>query len=306
MSTSPNSIKTFWLVATDQVSIVLRRYAIADGGKCDHSGVGYCNAAVTVDTDHVENKSNHHVKRYPPSNPLWPRLCACGTAFSGRDAFGVATPKLYSAEDVPDLFFTLDDAPVGSMITAPWFSGSRGVRTGPDGLIVQVKTPGGWWLIDGPKYHDGLILPGGWHRTGQRDAFSVVPGVKLEKWSGSLIDGYLVAIEPQQSNKKAAPETESSDSENTAEVETALAAPKAKRKYTRKSVVAGILGTPTGKVAKPKPAAKPKASKPVKNTEEKIADCFSRSHKQVIIQKPSSEFELPKGMGRTPASPWGI
>lgn len=300
MSNSSDFIKTFWLVATDQVSIVLRRYAITGSATCDHSGVGYCNAATAIDTDHIENKSNHHVKRYVPNYPLWPRLCACGRAFSGLDAFGVATPKLYSAEGVPDLFFTLDDAPVGAMISAPWFSGGRGVRTGVDGLILQVKTPAGWWLIDGPKYHEGLIMPGGWQRTGRRDAFSVVPGVELASWSGSLVNGYLVPIEPQQTTKGIAVKATASYAVNTPKMKTALAEPKAKRKYTRKSAMIDILGAPGVK------AAKQKASKPEKKAEEKTTPAFSRARQQVIVQKSSSEFELPAGIVKQQASPWSF
>ncbi len=72
--------------------------------------------------------------------------------------------KLYRRSDTGELV-TLGDAPVGAMWDATWMRRDD-LRTGPDGITLVVRTPGGDWLVDaecnnctrtqwGPKEIDG-------------------------------------------------------------------------------------------------------------------------------------------------------
>jgi hypothetical protein len=78
---------------------------------------------------------------------------------------------LYRRSDTGETLF-LYDAPVGAMWDAHWMAHGD-VRTGPDGITLVVKTPGGDWLVDsecsnctrtqwGPKEIDGVMRERVW------------------------------------------------------------------------------------------------------------------------------------------------
>jgi hypothetical protein len=79
--------------------------------------------------------------------------------------------KLYRRSDTGELV-TLGDAPVGAMWDAHWMAHGD-VRTGPDGITLAIRTPGGDWLVDseasnctrtqwGPKEIDGKMYDKVW------------------------------------------------------------------------------------------------------------------------------------------------
>lgn len=77
----------------------------------------------------------------------------------------VRDEKLYRRSDTGELV-SLADAPIGAMWDASWMASE--VRTGPDGITLVVRTPGGDWCVDaecnnctrtqwGPKEIDGRL-----------------------------------------------------------------------------------------------------------------------------------------------------
>lgn len=70
--------------------------------------------------------------------------CTCGFDFTYEHSTGGGARTDYYRTDTGEL--VPDRRPVGAMWYANW-TYEKG-RTGPDGLILQVRTPGGDWIID--------------------------------------------------------------------------------------------------------------------------------------------------------------
>jgi hypothetical protein len=79
--------------------------------------------------------------------------------------------KLYRRSDTCELT-TLSAAPIGAMWDAHWMA-HEDLRTGPDGITLVVRTPGGDWMVDaecanctrtqwGPKEIDGVMREKVW------------------------------------------------------------------------------------------------------------------------------------------------
>ena len=87
-------------------------------------------------------------------------------------------------------------APVGAMWNADWLHGcrfgwDRALDRNADGLVLQVRTPGGDWLIDGPALRDGVPYGDGWTRTGTAPDITATPSIVLGRYHGWLKAGWL-------------------------------------------------------------------------------------------------------------------
>jgi hypothetical protein len=95
-------------------------------------------------------------RRPARSNPRWPTRCSqCGQGFPDECEWQIFMERLCRRRDTNELM-TTRDAPVGAMWDAeylhpgpqwdpqkPW-----AWWPGEDGMVLQVKTPGGQWTID--------------------------------------------------------------------------------------------------------------------------------------------------------------
>lgn len=214
--------KAFWLTEVpNRVQVSLRRL----GGPrvCDGS-TRYCQARVTISDD----ADALVVKSVPVSayrgHASWPTMCfRCGQPFHADGQWLVDTEQLY--EGAPDeKRYTLRDAPIGAMWDAHWYRNAandlNNPYTGPDGLSLVVKTPGGDWLVDGEasnckktQYGPTLADPKGvwwlgrthycWIRHGDPHTGNVhvdkngetckagAGSIQIGGWHGYLDHGYL-------------------------------------------------------------------------------------------------------------------
>jgi hypothetical protein len=100
---------------------------------------------------------------------------SCATAVpSARSTGTIEREKLFRRSDTGELL-ALADAPVGAMWDVSWFRDHGGGEqyTGPDGISLAVRTPGGDWMVDsqcsnctrtqwGPKEIDGKLCEKVW------------------------------------------------------------------------------------------------------------------------------------------------
>jgi hypothetical protein len=160
-----SGIPVFWLEPTDQQRVWLRRHR---SGPCGDRGEYAFHNAMALKFDSVplslplrgdlNSLSETRPDGWTPvaiseDDPLWPTRCEhCGCGFSPtEDAKQVFANTLYRG--APDgTLYTLQEAPVGAMWDASWYRSrddSGDWYTGPDGLSLVVKTPGGEWCVDG-------------------------------------------------------------------------------------------------------------------------------------------------------------
>lgn len=151
------STRCFLLEPTDQVELSLRRYRSGDA-KCYKSPHGYCNVSVVLERLSIadlaargwpmhQGRPEHGDLGLEHQDPRWPRQCGCGYAFRDDDVWQANPTMLYRRSDGGDLV-TLDNAPVGAMWFAPWYSESPEWR-GPDGQTLVVRVPPNHdWIID--------------------------------------------------------------------------------------------------------------------------------------------------------------
>jgi len=189
-------IRCFWLTPLQRFQEYLRRYARDIKAGCPAS-TNYYHEGITVlgevqrpsdlIPDATGRAMNHH-PAYPETDERWPTECACGYRFTPDDHYQHNLVKLYQAEGPPytDQLFTMNEAPVGAMWDAYWYSSS-----GPDGLCIFVRTPAGDWGID-LKSEDGK----GWTRTGTPPGLTVTPSILIKTknvtYHGWLRGGHLV------------------------------------------------------------------------------------------------------------------
>ncbi len=149
----------FSLEPTDQVRVALRRFANEDAGLCPGAqgerrphgastiiavqparfgaGSGYCHMLLAQEQP-------------ADDDPRWPAFCGCGRAFAATDPRYLDQDLLYQ-RSVGGPPITLRDAGVGAMWDAWWMADDDGRDrgyTGPDGISLCVKTPGGDWMVD--------------------------------------------------------------------------------------------------------------------------------------------------------------
>lgn len=138
-------VKCFYIKPNGKASRWLRRYKTVDGSPCPLTG-GYHNAQVPIeDSLDAENKSDEPAIREMYADQ-WPKQCDCGYQFAEEDTKQIFSRNQY--EDDKGNVMTLDSAPAGAMWDATWFHGHKSY-TGPDGMSLVVKTPGGEWMVDG-------------------------------------------------------------------------------------------------------------------------------------------------------------
>jgi hypothetical protein len=175
-------IPVFWLELSDQQRVWLRRHRT---GPCGDRGEHSYHNAMALKYDvigaHItlrgdvngagaEAKPGGGLDLISADDPLWPTHCEhCGCAFHPTDdPKQIFAHALYRGAPDGNLY-TLVDAPVGAMWNADWLADlASGWGTGPDGLSLHVKTPGGDWCPDneasncdrtqyGPKEIDGVL-----------------------------------------------------------------------------------------------------------------------------------------------------
>ena len=183
------------LIATDQASLSLRRYA--SKGTCTVSGRGIHDAETLIGRARVVISEGgtwdvEDAERPPSSDPRWPTHCACGYEFGSEDAYQLFTSRLYTRQDTGALL-TLHEAEPGMLWDAPWFLDFNPPWAGPDGRCLIMRLPGsGEWTIDGPATGGG-----GWTRTGEPPKITVRPSIlshasgSVKGYHGFLTDGVL-------------------------------------------------------------------------------------------------------------------
>jgi len=149
-------IPVFFLEPTDLVRVELRRFTFAAERTCVASEWG-CDASVRIQEqapreDWIEDNLERRIWRAREEavgreDPRWPACCdRCGIAFGDESVWQVAPHPLFSG--APDgRLYTIRDAPAGAMWDAVWFEGAP-AYTGPDGIALVVRTPGGEWMVD--------------------------------------------------------------------------------------------------------------------------------------------------------------
>jgi hypothetical protein len=145
--------KCFYIKTLDIGKVSLRRYASSDQKKCPNhwlhdAQVHIFDEALTFD----ENGSYNGTPKsgpVPHEDPRWPIKCDhCDYLFEAGDNWQTRIERYYV--DDQGVKYTLhEDLPIGAMYDAYWLR-DRGYDewTGPDGLCLHVKTPGGIWNID--------------------------------------------------------------------------------------------------------------------------------------------------------------
>lgn len=146
-------MKVFFLTPAPKVEFALRRWP--EKGRCSCGKewgpwstfhIGELDEPLRTDDDEYERASSEIVT-VVDDDPRWPTHCTCGYAFVDDDGRSVDTHRLYSGS--PDgKLYTLRDAPAGAMWDAWWMRRGGYRRTGPDGLFLIVRTPGGDWSVD--------------------------------------------------------------------------------------------------------------------------------------------------------------
>lgn len=149
-------VRVFWLERSEFVEVALRRFT-TDGcpaGKYGHTARTVIEAAAARATwieDLPDDCHRTRAELVAMDDARWPTACAaCGTAFDGTAHHQVHGEPLYRG--APDgQLYTLVTAPVGAMWDAWWMRHGElkdNPWTGPDGLTLIVKTPGGDWMVD--------------------------------------------------------------------------------------------------------------------------------------------------------------
>lgn len=137
-------IKVFFCEATSRHQSYLRRFA---DGPC--AGGSYHNAKVpieivgTVGTDHPVSGDLHN-----HADPRWPKQCEhCGYLFGESDSWQLFHEPIYRRLDTGDTR-PWPQMPAGACRDLDWLH-DRPSWCGYDGRSLEVRTPGGDWMIDG-------------------------------------------------------------------------------------------------------------------------------------------------------------
>ena len=174
------------LVATDQVSLSLRRYAdapclVKPHGMSMHDARTFIGTAPIV----ISARETWDVEVAQPAHtdPRWPTQCGCGYVFQEGDTWQLSKNRLYVPQDTGDLL-TLHDVEPGMMWETPWFADEW---HGADGRCFTMALPGhGEWTIDGPASNGS-----GWTRTGEPPKITARPSIASKNYHGWLTDGVL-------------------------------------------------------------------------------------------------------------------
>jgi hypothetical protein len=152
---------TYWLEATDEVAIGLRRYRSGEGSDCAsgyHSALVYTGTAPARwrDTDHGRVLDGQPAAAR--DDPRWPTACdqGCGYRFVDDDHRQDWQELLYRRADTGELVTLRTqqadrDAPTPAGPGACWDAWWMSVGwRGPDGIALMVRLPNGRdWSVDG-------------------------------------------------------------------------------------------------------------------------------------------------------------
>jgi len=183
------------LLATDQASLSLRRYASKSA--CPISGVGIHNAHALIGTAPIVVSERGTwdvaaVAQPPESDPRWPARCVCGYTFGPEDTYQLFKDRQYTRQDTGALL-TLAEAEPGMLWDAPWYLDFADPWAGPDGRSLVMRLPGGGeWAIDAPAQNGP-----GWERSGEPPKITARPSIlshpsgSVRGYHGWLTDGVL-------------------------------------------------------------------------------------------------------------------
>lgn len=193
MPKHPKLIPCFWMEATDEAEVRLRRFVFAKAeadNRCSGRW-GYHNANSEPIEQVAFPRSNgyqgDHTGKHDHADPRWPTACDCGYVFKEEDEWQVCRERLYRRADTGELF-TIGRAPVGAMWDAPWYAEHDFGRFGSDGFCLFVKTPGGEWGIDCKSTDEGW-----WTREGVVPHITATPSILIRNggYHGWLKNGVL-------------------------------------------------------------------------------------------------------------------
>lgn len=146
-------IQCFFLDPTDRVRRSLRRYwGSYNGGDCSVNPYKYHDAQVPIGdgpliivTDADGGTSwRTEPMQWPHEDPRWPSACVCGYVFTEENEWQLRYEVIYKRRDKGEEVVWHEAGP-GAMRYADW---NLPHYAGADGHCVQVKTPGGDWLVD--------------------------------------------------------------------------------------------------------------------------------------------------------------
>lgn len=140
--------QTFWLEATDDQRVGLRRFTRnSTGWTCAE---GWHQALVITGTRPVALDERGYVAQLPETahdDPRWPTACAegCGYEFTDADRWQDWQERLYRRSDTGELT-TIRDAAPGACWDASWL---HQLYPGSDGITLAVRCPSGRdWIVD--------------------------------------------------------------------------------------------------------------------------------------------------------------
>lgn len=145
-------VKVFFTEPVARFAISLRCYDGADCPTAEQTGWSYHNTEVRIEDDiAIQDSVVHGVQYFKPGkgirvdtyrdDPRWPTQCACGFRYEPHHR-QIFSDRIYrSIQDGRE--WPRRQLPVGAMYDAYW-----GRRKGPDGISLQVVTPGGDWNVD--------------------------------------------------------------------------------------------------------------------------------------------------------------
>lgn len=152
-------IKVFWLEPIELVQVQLRRFTFTRDKTCrgskdwghDASHVIFEQAPRSAWVEDLPDGCHRdRDDLVSHEDPRWPETCEkCGEPFQIDDEWQLNTHQLHRGASDGKLY-TLRNCPVGSMWNAAWLADrAGGAYTGPDGISLHVRTPGGDWNVDG-------------------------------------------------------------------------------------------------------------------------------------------------------------
>lgn len=183
-------IQCFFLEPSERAEESLRRYARGAANDCP-GPYSYHNAEVVIGEVHLpmsEWNGSGDAGESMRDDPRWPTKCACGYEFTPDDHWQHNITRKHRRTDTGELH-TLDGAPVGAMWYADYYKHPGHYDGGPDGHCLVVKTPGGDWIVDGPR-SDGSP---GWTRSGAPPLVTANPSILFPKPHGNGYHAFLRA-----------------------------------------------------------------------------------------------------------------
>lgn len=191
----------YWLAATNEAHVYLRRYTFSDDKKCPESPYWGHNAqsgVVSIIPWPITQESHTGAGLLPTppwgrDHPKWPTVCGrCGYVFQDDDRWQVNQKQLF-VNHANNERTTLAGAAPGAMHDQRWFPDNY---RGADGIALVVLLPNHHeWRVDAPASGGGH-----WVRTGnprEPKTLSVTPSIAAGKpgsheyYHGFLTNGVL-------------------------------------------------------------------------------------------------------------------